>query len=675
MNRRCSLKQRRTDPPDRQDSPVNIFLAVDEANLSLLSRSDTFHGACLNTGAQKTVIGKQQAEAYVLAHGDRRPMGPPRPNVFRFGGGRHPSVATLTVRMPITQDFFLILTIDVVELSVPLLLGLEKMDQHRLYFYNTTNKLVCVNEGVILPVVRKLGHAYYQWGPEVLYTYPELQKIHKHFFHAKPERLYNVMKRAEVANVVPETLKQLQDVASACDVCQRLAREPSRFRVALPEEDTCFNRLVYVDLMFVEQQAVLHAVDSDTLFSAATILNGQSAAEVWEAFMLVWVTPLVGYPEELHVDAGSQLRSASFLALLSSSGVKMRPSGVESHNALGAGERYHAYLRQLFKRVRADHPKIPVQLALSMAVWAMNQTAGPRGLSPILLVFGIHPRMPVSPADLPNHRERCKALVEARADMSKQIARDRLDRALRTQVPHAAAANINPGIDVLVYREKPVDKWEGPYRVISCSSKQVWLDVNNKAKMFSIDKVKEYLPPPVTGTDGEPSQTAAKPTDEQVGSILDGIIAGDTLVAEISRRVGELRDKAYRSTTEEPQTPGDICITEVLKAGDPRILLPGIQGARRKEADGLMRRGAFEKVPKASVPGGATVLGARFVDAFKKVGTNNEMPKSRLVGQGHRDRAKPFIVHSASDLRQSSTRLLVSSSAVLGFRLFLHDVD
>eukprot|EP00170_Pyropia_yezoensis_P001487 contig_6545_g1491 len=80
--------------------------------------------------------------------------------------------------------------------------------------------------------------------------------------------------------------------------------------------------------------------------------------------------------------------------------------------------------------------------------------------------------------------------------------------------------------------------------------------------MFSIDKVKEYLPPPVTGTDGEPSQTAAKPTDEQVGSILDGIIAGTTLVAEISRRVGELRDKAYRSTTEELQTPGDIYITE-----------------------------------------------------------------------------------------------------------------
>lgn len=99
---------------------------------------------------------------------------------------------------------------------------------------------------------------------------------------------------------------------------------------------------------------MLHAVDRDTLLSAATILNGQSEVKVWVAIMQIWVTPLVGYPEELHVDAGSQLRSFIFLDLLSSSGVKMPPSGVESYNALGEGNRYHAYLWQLFKRIWAD---------------------------------------------------------------------------------------------------------------------------------------------------------------------------------------------------------------------------------------------------------------------------------------------------------------------------------
>lgn len=83
------------------------------------------------------------------------------------------------------------------------------LHQHRMYFNNTATTLVCVNEGVSLPVVRKLGHAYFERGSDMLYTSSELQKVHRRFFHAKREMLYSVMKRADAANVVPNTLKQL----------------------------------------------------------------------------------------------------------------------------------------------------------------------------------------------------------------------------------------------------------------------------------------------------------------------------------------------------------------------------------------------------------------------------------------------------------------------------------
>lgn len=62
----------------------------------------------------------------------------------------------------------------------------------------------------------------------------------------------------------------------------------------------------------------------------------------------------------------------------------------------------------------------------------------------------------------------------------------------------------------------------------------------------------------VHGYEGGPcagATAAAEPTDKQVGSVLDNIIAGDTLVAEISRRVGELRDKAYHITSKKLKTP------------------------------------------------------------------------------------------------------------------------
>lgn len=172
----------------------------------------------------------------MLGRGKGHALGPPVRNVFRFGGGRHASVGTEEVRMPNTQDFFPELTVDDIELNVPLLLVQGRMDHHRICFNNTTNTLACVNDGVGLPVVRKPGHAYYEWGFDMLYTYPELRKTHKHVCHARPERLSNVMKRADASNVVPDTLKQPQDVASGCDVCRHLAYVRSLFPVALLEE-------------------------------------------------------------------------------------------------------------------------------------------------------------------------------------------------------------------------------------------------------------------------------------------------------------------------------------------------------------------------------------------------------------------------------------------------------
>jgi len=53
-------------------------------------------------------------------------------------------------------------------------------------------------------------------------------------------------------------------------------------------------------------------------------------------------------------------------------GIKPIDSGIESHNSLGAGERYHAMLRQIYRTVRMDHASIPLEVALALPVWAMN---------------------------------------------------------------------------------------------------------------------------------------------------------------------------------------------------------------------------------------------------------------------------------------------------------------
>lgn len=82
-----------------------------------------------------------------------------------------------------------------------------------------------------------------------------------------------------------------------------------------------------------------------------------------------------------------------------SSGIQIHPSGVESDNALGTGERHYSYLLKIFNKVRDYIPNFGKADALRLAVKAVNDTAGTAGLVPMLLVFGVLPRFPIFPKD------------------------------------------------------------------------------------------------------------------------------------------------------------------------------------------------------------------------------------------------------------------------------------
>jgi len=551
---------------------------VEAAVFELLATTVDLLDACLDTGAQRTVIGMQQAEAYIEFTGGTgtiKKVG--SKTVYQFGVGKHNRVGCLDIRVPITAELIIIMAVDVTMLSVPFLLGLDTLDRYKTYVNNVTDELVCMNEGISLPTIRSDGHVYYswEWSPDILYTFPELVRILRHFFHASPERLYAVMRRAKGEDAVPETLQRLQDMAAARDVCQRLAKESGRFRAARPEGDVIFNRVVLIDLVFLEGRAVLHIVDKDTLFSAATFLrDGKLTAAVWDAYMSVLVTKYAGYSDHIHVDAGTQLQSDEWKALLHDAGVEVYDSGLESHNSLGAGERYHAYLRNLYNRVSADRSGISPDMALALAVFVMNQTEGPSGLSPMLLRFGVSPLVPIRPVDLPGHRERSKAMAEARLEMVKCIAKARLDAALRNKVTSGTMVDVQPGIDVLVFREVPDKKWEGPYKVVGVSGKKVWLDEKQRIRMYSITKVKVYNPlpnidpaaPVVASAERETPPVPTAPADytRDKGTIVDGIVAGDTIVPNVYRATGQLRDMAYRGAPAAMQTPEDECVVAVL---------------------------------------------------------------------------------------------------------------
>lgn len=74
-------------------------------------------------------------------------------------------------------------------------------------------------------------------------------------------------------------------------------------------------------------------------------------------------------------------------------GITCKQVPVEAHWSIGKVERYHAPLRRAYEIMRTELNSSTSDAAvLQMAVKAVNDTAGPDGLVPTLLVFGAYPR-------------------------------------------------------------------------------------------------------------------------------------------------------------------------------------------------------------------------------------------------------------------------------------------
>lgn len=309
--------------------------------------------------------------------------------------------------------------------------------------------------------------------------------------------------------------------------------------------------------------------------------------------------------------------------------------------------------------------------------------------------------------------------------MRDLIAETRVKAALSAPVPAAALRDMAPGDQVLVYREPPTDRWVGPLTVVAQEDKRVWLAVDGLLKQFSIGKNKRYLTPVTepmqapaadeesrTPADDRPP-TAPPETEASIsvnppatppelpppapvekpdyGGMLDAVISGEHFVSQVhagcrafvaTLPVATLlltsaalnTSPRLTSTILTTAAPVEVHLTESIPQGDPRVKTARFMAAARKDVDGLVDRGTVTKVKESDVPAGANNIRGRLVCTLKNSGTRIESVKARFVAQGYRDKAKWFVVHNLGTLRQRSTRLLTSTSAVMGFRLFSHDI-
>jgi hypothetical protein len=269
-------------------------------NVNLVIENDVqrveFDGGCIDCGAERSVIGLSQARAYNQAAITIRQ----RKVHFRFANDVKQSIGQLPISIPTPEGSIEIL-VDVVDAPVPFLIGLDILDEYKLVCNNVDNRLerreLCNGtESSIrwtIPIVRKGGHLFVECNriSSVLMSDVQLLKIHKQFGHPSPEKLYDLIRRADPETDVKKAT--LQGISRECGTCQRFSKKPLCRQVSLPNDNVIFNRQVDLDILYINQKAILHMIDHDTRFAAARYVR-ESTENIWETFIQAWVLVYTG---------------------------------------------------------------------------------------------------------------------------------------------------------------------------------------------------------------------------------------------------------------------------------------------------------------------------------------------------------------------------------------------
>lgn len=129
----------------------------------------------------------------------------------------------------------------------------------------------------------------------------------------------------------------------------------------------------------------------------------------------------------------------------------------------------------------------------------MNETIGPEGLIPNLLVFGTLPTLPTENNNQMDQQERVYVVRTARSQLVNIVAEMRSNVALKSRLPFATRFHFKPGQMIRVYRQQS-RKWEGTFNIERMEGKHVCITDGKKLKRFSCTQI---LPKPADVADRE----------------------------------------------------------------------------------------------------------------------------------------------------------------------------
>lgn len=108
---------------------------------------------------------------------------------------------------------------------------------------------------------------------------------------------------------------------------------------------------------------------------------------------MCWINGYVGPPDVIAHDSGKNFMGEAFQANAGMPHKQTKSMPVESANSMSIIGRYHAPVTRAYNIIRKESPDTDKEGALQMVVKAVNDSVGPEGPVPTLLVFGALPRL------------------------------------------------------------------------------------------------------------------------------------------------------------------------------------------------------------------------------------------------------------------------------------------
>ena len=306
-----------------------------------------------------------------------------------------------------------------------------------------------------------------------------LRKLHMRWWHASKQRMHSLLLAAGVSKLV---LDQIEGVTDTCRIC-RLWKRPTHKSIASTRLSTSFNETVQVDLLFIEDLVILHALDECTRWSSAVTIPSKRTADVLSALISSWFR-LFGPPTVLIADHEGALLSEESAVMMERWGTSFRPKPVGSHANMV--ERHHSLIRDTFHKIKSQAQSEGLTLSdediLAETVYAKNAMIVVHGQSPYQAVLGKVPNVlrefevpscsmaaDHTGGNLSRHATRLREL--SIQHMVEGTARERIKRAANTQTrPTGEMLELEIGDLVDIFRSpKSKDSvgWRGPATVLS----------------------------------------------------------------------------------------------------------------------------------------------------------------------------------------------------------------